>query len=195
MRLILICYDLQLHFILDDSFQDATKPEELKETVINEAPESRWYRRHQHHVQLIRLRSWKNDYLTANSHRRIYPSAYLSPNNLWRIKIVGHNKIKLQNEATKLYLHRPDSRQGVTTWHTGHGNIWTLEGHIKNGQIVQLKSWKTDYLHRDAGHSITTWSTGIGNKWTVVVVKPTKGGTRWGLRKYSNENGLFLTIF
>ena len=119
--------------------------------------------------KLIRLRSWKNDYLTADSNKNIYPSTNPSPNNLWRIQIVGNNKIALQNEATKLYLHRPDSGQGVTTWHTGQGNIWTLEGHIHNDEIIKLKSWKTDYLHRDAGNSITTWGTGNGNKWTVVM--------------------------
>ena len=118
---------------------------------------------------LIRLRSWKNDYLTANNSRTIYPSANLSPNNLWRMQIVGNNKIELQNEATKSYLHRPDSAQGVTTWHTGNGNIWTLEGNIYNGEIIKLKSWKNDFLHRDAGNSITTWHTGIGNEWNVEI--------------------------
>ena len=86
------------------------------------------------------------------------------------MQIVGsNNKIKLQNEATKSYLHRPDSVQGVTTSNTGNGNIWTLEGNIYNGEIIKLKSWKNDFLHRDAGNSITTWHTGIGNEWNVEI--------------------------
>ena len=64
------------------------------------------------------------------------------------------------------YLHRPDQPQGVTTWHTGIGNEWTLEAG-EDGK-VQLKSWKGDCLHRpDQPQGVTTWHTGIGNQWTL----------------------------
>ena len=42
-------------------------------------------------------------------------------------------------------------------------------GNIYNGEIIKLKSWKNDFLHRDAGISITTWHTGIGNEWNVEM--------------------------
>src|SRR5690606_6358513 len=59
-----------------------------------------------------------------------------------------------------------DSRQGITTWHTGVGNDWVAE--FTNGKLM-LKSWKGDYLHRpDSKQGVTTWHTGIGNQWTVV---------------------------
>jgi hypothetical protein len=71
------------------------------------------------------------------------------------------------------FLHRPDSNQGVTTWHTGIGNEWTIER--KEDGKVMLKSWKGDYLHRpDSSQGVTTWHTGIGNEWTL---EEADGGT------------------
>jgi hypothetical protein len=64
------------------------------------------------------------------------------------------------------YLHRPDSAQGVTTWHTGIGNEWTIEKVSEDK--IRLKSWKGDYLHRpDSAQGVTTWHTGIGNEWKL----------------------------
>ncbi len=64
------------------------------------------------------------------------------------------------------YLHRPDSPQGVTTWSTGIGNVWTVE--CPASGVIELRSWKDDYLHRpDSPQGVTTWSTGTGNVWTV----------------------------
>jgi hypothetical protein len=63
------------------------------------------------------------------------------------------------------YLHRPDTAQGVTSWGTGVGNVWTLE--CKNGKAM-LKSFKGDYLHRpDTAQGVTSWGTGPGNEWTL----------------------------
>ena len=63
------------------------------------------------------------------------------------------------------FLHRPDSPQGVTSWHTGIGNQWEIQC---EGTIVRLKSWKGDFLHRpDAPQGVTTWHTGHGNDWTL----------------------------
>jgi len=74
-------------------------------------------------------------------------------------------KVRLQSWKGD-YLHRPDQAQGVTTWHTGIGNEWTLEAG-EDGK-VQLKSWKGDCLHRpDQPQGVTTWHTGIGNQWTL----------------------------
>merc|ERR1711957_276470 len=62
------------------------------------------------------------------------------------------------------YLHR--SVNGLTTWHTGKGNEWTIE-QLGSGKI-SLKSWKGDYLHRpNSANGLTTWPTGIGNEWTI----------------------------
>jgi hypothetical protein len=77
-------------------------------------------------------------------------------------------KIKLKSWKGD-YLHRPDTDQGVTTWHTGIGNEWTVEAIADNK--IRLKSWKGDYLHRpDSQQGVTTWSTGIGNEWEFEVI-------------------------
>lgn len=66
-------------------------------------------------------------------------------------------------------LHRPDSAQGVTSWHCGIGNEWILEA-AENGKM-KLKSWKGDYLHRpDSTQGVTSWNTGIGNEWELVAL-------------------------
>lgn len=82
--------------------------------------------------------------------------------------LVGGSKIRLKSWKGD-YLHRPDSDQGVTSWHTGIGNEWTVEA-IDDGKI-QLKSWKGDYLHRpDSAQGVTSWNTGIGNTWTAEAI-------------------------
>lgn len=64
-------------------------------------------------------------------------------------------------------LHRPDSKQGVTVWHTGIGNVWQVE--CTGDGRFRLKSWKGDYLHRpDSKQGLTTWNSGIGNEWTLM---------------------------
>ncbi|MFO0589797.1 MAG: hypothetical protein U0441_19815 [Polyangiaceae bacterium] len=77
------------------------------------------------------------------------------------------------------YLHRPDSAQGVTTWNTGAGNLWTLQCNT-NG-TVQLRSWKGDYLHRpDSAQGVTTWSNG---DWTVEP----KADGRFSLKSWKGD--------
>jgi len=81
-------------------------------------------------------------------------------------------KIKLKSWKGD-YLHRPDTEQGVTTWHTGVGNEWTVEA-IADKKI-KLKSWKGDYLHRpDTEQGVTSWHTGVGNEWTVEAIADKK---------------------
>ena len=64
------------------------------------------------------------------------------------------------------YLHRPDTHRGVTTWHTGIGNSWTVVG---SGGTIQLKSRKGDFLRReDVNNGVTTSNTGVGTSWTVI---------------------------
>jgi hypothetical protein len=87
-----------------------------------------------------------------------------------------NGKIKLRSWKGD-YLHRPDSVQGVTTWHTGIGNEWTLVP-LNNGKVA-LRSWKGDYLHRpDSVQGVTTWNTGIGNEWTLVQLNNGKVALR-----------------
>ena len=89
-------------------------------------------------------------------------------------------KIKLKSWKGD-YLHRPDSRQGVTTWHTGIGNEWTVNcvsksllECLKNDKVT-LKSWKGDYLHRpDSKQGVTTWHTGVGNQWVFQHIANNK---------------------
>lgn len=67
------------------------------------------------------------------------------------------------------YLHRPDTAQGVTTWFTGIGDVWTVEPQGLGN--VMLRSWRGDYLNRpDTAQGVTTASTGSGNQWAVEIV-------------------------
>ena len=116
----------------------------------------------------IRLRSWKNDYLTADQDGNVISTKRKSRSNEWEV-IVNGGKLSLKNVATGLFLHRPDQDQGVTTWCCGIGNNWEVEGST-NLNSIQLKSWKNDYLHRPDGDGITTWHTGKGNEWNPEVV-------------------------
>ena len=94
----------------------------------------------------IRLRSWKNDYLTADQDGNVISTKRKSRSNEWEV-IANGEKLSLKNVATGLFLHRPDKDQGVTTWCCGIGNNWEVEGNLK---FIQLKSWKNDYVHRPA---------------------------------------------
>ena len=60
----------------------------------------------------IRLRSWKNDYLTADRDGNAIPTTRKSRSNEWEV-IVNGNKLSLKNVATGLFLHRPDKDQGT----------------------------------------------------------------------------------
>ena len=118
----------------------------------------------------IRLRSWKNDYLTADRDGNVISTRRKSRSNEWEV-IVNGNNLSLKNVATGLFLHRPDKEQGVTTWCCGRGNNWEGSVDKSNANIIQLKSWKNDYLHRsDSANGITTWCCGNGNNWNVEVV-------------------------
>ncbi|TNE50151.1 MAG: hypothetical protein EP343_09480 [Deltaproteobacteria bacterium] len=79
------------------------------------------------------------------------------------------------------YLHRPNTRQGVTTYHTGIGNHWTV---VCIGKKVALRSWKGDYLHRpNTRQGVTTYHTGIGNHWTLVY-----HGNKVSLRSWKGDS-------
>ena len=60
----------------------------------------------------IRLRSWKNDYLTADRDGKAIPTTRKSRSNEWEV-IVNGEKLSLKNVATGLFLHRPDKDQGT----------------------------------------------------------------------------------
>ena len=82
--------------------------------------------------------------------------------------LINGSKIRLKSWKGD-YLHRPDSPQGVTSWHTGVGNEWTVE--TIDGGKIHLKSWKGDYLHRpDSPQGVTSWHTGVGNEWMVEII-------------------------
>jgi hypothetical protein len=67
------------------------------------------------------------------------------------------------------FLHRPDSPQGVTTWHSGVGNEWTVE--VSSANKIRLQSWKGDYLHRpDSAQGVTTRNSRTDQEWTVEVI-------------------------
>lgn len=78
----------------------------------------------------------------------------------------ANNKVQLKSSKGD-FLHRPDSKQGVTTYSTGTGNEWTTV--VVSGK-VQLKSWKGDFLHGAEGPGVTTWDAGDGNNWTVETL-------------------------
>ena len=121
---------------------------------------------------LIRLKSNHGDYLTVNEKGfLIFASKQLSNNNLWKLKKYD-TYYTLQNMATTSYLHRSNSKDGVTTWvhlSNGVGNNWELEGELMNNETIQIKSWKSDYLHRGKENIISTSDGDVGNKWTVII--------------------------
>lgn len=75
------------------------------------------------------------------------------------------------------YLHRPDSDQGVTTWNTGIGNVWTVE---REGDSLNLLSWKGDYLFRVHGEQ------GVG------TTSERNERTTWKIQTTSNGKALML---
>ncbi|MBK8263450.1 MAG: hypothetical protein IPK80_19170 [Nannocystis sp.] len=78
-------------------------------------------------------------------------------------------------------LHRPDSPSGVTTWHSGVGNVWRPERAPGGGFL--LKSWKGDYLHRpDSPQGVTTWTATGGSRWTLE-----QSGERMALRSWKGD--------
>ena len=114
----------------------------------------------------VRLKSWKNDYLSRSTQAQGVTVAAASPTATWTVECSG-TSVQLKSSRGD-YLHRPDGPPAVTTWNTGPGNVWTSE--LVSGK-VQLKSWKGDYLHRPDGNpAVTTWNTGVGNQWTVEGV-------------------------
>ncbi|MFO0568520.1 MAG: hypothetical protein U0263_22855 [Polyangiaceae bacterium] len=75
------------------------------------------------------------------------------------------------------YLHRPDAPEGVTTWSTGSGNIWSVEC---TGGKIKLRSWKGDYLRRTAeGKAVTT---GQADEWSVE-----RAGEKYRLRSSKGD--------
>ncbi len=118
-------------------------------------------------LEVIRLRSWKNDYLI----RPDTPAGVGTgpTNNVWQVGAAGGGRIFLRSWKGD-YLHRPDSPPAVTTWTLTIGSEWTLE---QNGATIRLRSWKGDALHRpDSPAGVTTWPVGIGNEWTVEAMQP-----------------------
>ena len=115
---------------------------------------------------VIRLKSWKGDYLHRPNTAQGVTTWHTGIGNEWTVVTSG-GAIQLKSWKGD-FLHRPDTTQGVTTWHTGIGNSWTVTRH--EGKI-SLKSWKGDYLHRpNSPQGVTTWHTGIGNLWSVEIV-------------------------
>ena len=116
--------------------------------------------------EVIRLKSWKGDYL-----RRLDAGAGVTSaatGDTWRL-IRSNGTLWLRSLKGDC-LHRPDSPQGVTTWPVGVGNEWTLE---LRGAKVLLRSWKGDYLHRpDSPAGVTTWGATGGSEWTVEALIP-----------------------
>ena len=77
------------------------------------------------------------------------------------------------------YLYRPDTADGVTTRHTGIGNLWTV---VRKDDSIQLKSLKGDYLRRaDTDQGITTGNNDLDNSWKIdwngesISLKSSKG--------------------
>ena len=121
-----------------------------------------------YHQAIIRLKSWRGDYLYRPDSAQGVVAA--DDGDLeWMVEYIDGGKVRFKSRKGD-YLHRPATAQGVTTWHTGIGNEWRLET-LKDGK-VKLKNWKGDYLHRPAGNDtvVTTWPVGIGNHWSMEVV-------------------------
>jgi hypothetical protein len=117
-------------------------------------------------LEVVRLKSWKGDYLRRND---VGSGVTSSPGgDTWRVARVG-DKLALLSTKND-HLHRPDSPSGVTTWSLTLGSQWTVE---LRGSKVLLRSWKGDYLHRpDSPSGVTTWSATIGSEWTIEALMP-----------------------
>ena len=117
-------------------------------------------------LEVVRLKSWKGDYLRRFNEGNGVTSA--PDGDAWRVVRSGG---KLALRSTKGdYLHRPDSTSGVTTWSLTIGSEWILE---TRGSKVLLRSWKGDYLHRpDSPSGVTTWGATIGSEWTFEALVP-----------------------
>ena len=132
--------------------------------------------------KVIRLKSWKGDYLHRPDSKQGVTTWNTGIGNEWTVEYVKSDKkdnkdnkeIKENIGVYKLkswkedYLHRPDSNQGVTSLDSGIGNEWTIEYSKENNGAFEFKSWKGDYLHRpDSNQGVTSLDTGLGNQWTI----------------------------
>ena len=117
-------------------------------------------------LEVVRLKSWKGDYLRRND---VGGGVTSSPGgDTWRVAL-SNGKLALLSTKND-YLHRPDGPSRVTTWALTIGSEWTLE---LRGSKVLLRSWKGDYLHRpDSPSGVTTWSATIGSEWTIEALLP-----------------------
>lgn len=119
---------------------------------------------------LIRLKSWKGDYLHRPDQAEGVTTWGTGIGNEWAVEPTAGDTVRLKSWKGD-YLHRTDQAQGVTSSGAGAGDEWTAE--IIEGDKIRLRSSKGDYLHRpDQQQGVTTWGTGIGNEW---VVEPVRG--------------------
>ena len=76
----------------------------------------------------VQLKSWKGDFLNRPD-TDFWVSGVTTgptgPGSAWAVSWDG-NKTSFKSWKGD-FLHRPDSYRGVTTWHTGIGNIWSVE--------------------------------------------------------------------
>jgi hypothetical protein len=118
-----------------------------------------------HCNDLVRVKSWKGDYLNRpNTVQGVTSDVAGAAGNEWTVECKPNGNVQLRSWKGD-YLHRPDSPQGVTTWDQGE---WTVVP--SRGSTFMLRSWKGDYLHRpDSPQGVTTWDQG---EWTVEIALP-----------------------
>ena len=115
---------------------------------------------------VIRLKSWKGDYLYRPDTDSGVTTGNTDVGSSWTVvKTDGAIQLKSWKED---FLLRTNAWQGVTTGPTGIGSSWIV---TRNGNETSFRSWRGDFLHRPDSHQgVTTWHTGIGNRWVVEII-------------------------
>jgi hypothetical protein len=59
---------------------------------------------------------------------------------------------------------------------------------FRDGQRIELRSWKGDYLHRpNSERGVTTWNTGEGNIWTLNFAGNSNEGPAYTLKSWKGD--------
>ena len=114
---------------------------------------------------VLRLKSWKGDYLHRPDTAQGVTTSRTEVGNLWTVLLDKNGQIQLKSWKGD-FLCRSDAGNNVTTsiTHTPHTS-WTV---IWKEDKIDLRSSKGDLLHRpDSSQGVSTWS--VGRPWSVEM--------------------------
>ena len=123
---------------------------------------------------VIRLRSWKGDYLSSLGTEPGVTPGDAGEGSEWIVEKYKYaapgREIVFLKSSKGDYLYRLETSKGVSTGKLEKGYLWLI---VADGDKVKLRSYKQDYLHRGP-EGITTWGTGKGNLWVIELVQTGK---------------------